>query len=318
MIEMSLIESLFFYYYKECIVIAVIIALILFVILRKIGKKEANLSKEERKKNRIQRLLYILGIVLSIAGLIFLKENYNVSTIVYVICIILLIASFILRKCKKKKASNIICAISIVLVFIIIIGFYTMVDNWNNKFLQYQQSDNKFIYIRQDYVSDIEGLINTTIKNNETSRVVTLIYNDTNYTSTEELEMLLNMLNTSKNYSVVNKYDKNDCIKSINISEYIDFYFKDLTNYEGKQVKGQKVKTLIALLISEINQDKDVLETKVTITYISDTNQTTIEVDFNDMEELKNFRSQIEIDKTYNVEIYGTPDLTNFVIRCNE
>lgn len=183
------------------------------------SEKSKTISTEEfeKKNNRIQRRLYMWGMILAIIGLLFLAMSEEISAITFFIPIILFIISFIIRLNKKKKISNIICAISVVLVCLIgaWVGISNkMIENYNKQFLQYQKSR---------YVSDVEGLINTTIKNNKSGRKTIIIYEKTNYTSPDELRQLLSKINTNKSYSLNIKYDNNyDYIESITLSSYVN------------------------------------------------------------------------------------------------
>ena len=85
------------------------------------NEKLATISTEEieKKKNRIQRRFFMWGMILSIIGLIYLGISGEISSIIFFIPIILFIVSIIVRLNKNKKGSNIICAISVVLVCLI-------------------------------------------------------------------------------------------------------------------------------------------------------------------------------------------------------
>lgn len=97
-----------------------------------------------------------------------------------------------------------------------------MIENYNKQFLQYQKSESTY-WASPRYVSDVEGLINTTIKNNKSGRKTIIIYEKTNYTSPDELRQLLSKINTNKSYSLNIKYDNNyDYIESITLSSYVN------------------------------------------------------------------------------------------------
>ena len=170
------------------------------------SEKSKTISTEEfeKKNNRIQRRLYMWGMILAIIGLLFLAMSEEISAITFFIPIILFIISFIIRLNKKKKISN------------------KMIENYNKQFLQYQKSESTY-WASPRYVSDVEGLINTTIKNNKSGRKTIIIYEKTNYTSPDELRQLLSKINTNKSYSLNIKYDNNyDYIESITLSSYVN------------------------------------------------------------------------------------------------
>lgn len=215
------------------IIVLIITAISFFTLKSTVRKKsEAGYGfgnddneKIEKKKNGIQRRFYIWGMILSIVGLIYLRLSNEISGIVFLVPIILFVISFIVRLNKNKKVSNIICAISVALVCLI--GVWVgisnkMIENYNKQFLQYQKSESTY-WASPRYVSDVEGLINTTIKNNKSGRKTIIIYEKTNYTSPDELRQLLSKINTNESYYLNIKYDNNyDYIESITLSSYVN------------------------------------------------------------------------------------------------
>lgn len=189
----------------------------------------------EKKQNRIQWKFYIWSMILSIIGytylrLYFLRFYSKTLGITFFIPIILFIISLIFRLCKKKKISNIIFGISVALVCTIALWNFAsnkIIENYNHQFFKYQHIEG-VINNELKYVSDIEGLINAAIDNNKTGRKVTLIYQNTNYTSTDELKQLLSKLNKSKKYLVTFNYGKNHYIESITLRSYLNKYIRDL------------------------------------------------------------------------------------------
>lgn len=284
------------------------------------SEKLTTLTSEEieKKKNKIQRRFYVWSIILSIIGLIYLGLSSEISGLIFFIPIILFIISIIVRLNKNKKVSNIICGISVALVCIIAlwVGISNkMIENYNKQFLQYQKSESSY-WASPRYVSDVEGLINSAIKNNKSGRKVTIIYQNTNYTSIDELKQLLGILSANKNYSMETKYDKNyDYIESITLSKYINEYLRDLLQYEGERQRGSSVKTLIQNVRSKVANYEEI---KIMITYISDINQTTVNVSTDNSQEITNLRNEIKVSKTYKVEISIISDVCNIIITSND
>lgn len=314
-------------------VIVLIITAISFFTLKSTVRKQSETGysfgnddneKIEKKKNGIQRRFYIWGMILSIVGLIYLGLSDEISGIVFLIPIILFVISFIVRLNKNKKVSNIICAISVALVCLI--GVWVgisnkMIENYNNQFLQYQKSKSSY-WADLRYVSDVEGLINTTIKNNKSGRKTIIIYENTNDTSPDELRQLLSKINTNKNYTLNIKYDKNyDFIESITLTSYINQSFRGLQQYEGSNQRGSMVKSLIqqarSIVLSNNSYYGD--ELKVNIVYTSETGQkTNINISDDDSENITNLMQEIKASKTYNIELQtDSYDMCNIVITSN-
>lgn len=284
------------------------------------NEKQSTISTEEieKKKNKIQRRFYVWSIIFSIIGLIYLGLSSEISGVIFVIPIILFIISIIVRLNKNKKVSNIMCGISVALVCIIAlwVGISNkMIENYNKQFLQYQKSESSY-WASQRYVSDVEGLINSAIKNNKSGRKVTIIYQNTNYTSIDELKQLLGILSANKNYSIETKYDKNyDYIETITLSKYVNEYLRDLLQYEGERQRGSSVKALIQNVRSKVANYEEI---KIMITYISDINQTTVNVSTDNSQEITNLRNEIKASKTYKVEILSVSDVCNIIITSND
>ncbi len=297
-------------------VIVLVISAISFFSLKMTVKKQnmvdydreklAILNKEEieKKKNRIQRRFYIWGMILSIIVIIYLDLIEEFSIFNFVLPIILFVASIIIRLNKNKKLSNIMCAVSVVLVCIIAIwtGISNkIIENYNNQFLQYKEGG----YGYDNYYVDIKGLINTAIENNKSGRKVTLIYKDVKYTSVDELEQLLSNFNTRKKCLMRIEYN-NGYIESITLNRYI----YDFQKYEGEQKKGALVKSLIQDALYKVENYE-----KLIITYINQT--TTIEVDANNSDEMSNLMKQISSTEKYDVEVQGNSDSCNIIIISN-
>lgn len=267
--------------------------------------KTISTEEFEKKNNRIQRRLYMWGMILAIIGLLFLAMSDEISAITFFIPIILFIISFIIRLNKKKKISNIICAISVVLVCLIgaWVGISNkIIENYNKQFLQYQKGGDKYISRLRTarYVSDIEGLINTAINNNKSGRKTTIIYKSSNYTSPEELRQLLSKININKNYNLNIKYDKNyNYIESITLLSYEkggDDYDR-LAKYLGTGPGGSIIRELIQEAMSLTANDL-----RINVVYTSETGQkTTVNLNTDSSEKITNLKNEFKEDKTYRV-----------------
>lgn len=278
----------------------------------------------EKKNSRIQRRLYMWGMILAISVLIYLGISEEISAITFFIPIITFVISVIVRLNKKKKVSNIICAISVACVCLIAawVGINNkMAENYNNQFLKYEKIGVGAIRHEPRYISDIEGFINTAIKSNRSLRKITIIYQDTNYKSPEELKQLLSKLNTNQNYLVVKKYDKNyDYIESITLSSYVSSYFSRLQQYEGNKQRGSVVKALIQQAMSLVSNDSYYGENlKISIIYTSETGQkTNVNLNTDSSETITSLRNEIKAAKTYNVELQtDSNDMCNIIITSN-
>ena len=276
-------------------------------------KKIQNSNDIEMKKNKIHRIVYIMSIILSIIALIFALKKYEISKVKFFIPVILFILSITFRLFQKKKISNIICIISVAIVCIITLS-NIMNENYNKQFLEYQINTSAYL-VEPRYVNNVEGLINTAIKNNKIGKKVTFVYENTEYTSEEELKQLLGKLNINKTYFMYTKYnDDNEYsyIESIILSKYINPELNTILKYEGEENKGSDIKNLI----QELRIAVDLTKKKVKITYISDKNQ--IIIDNNDTNEIFNLNNQIEMNKKYDVEIQDDIDLCNIIIKIHD
>lgn len=248
------------------LVVVLVISAISFFVLKSTVKKQnksgydtealadSNNEKIEKKKNTIGFIFYICIMILSTLLLIYLPSNWKKpSTIIFFIPIILFIISLIFRMFKKRKISNILCGASVVLICIIvswsfIISYkkisndnnqYNMISDYNNQFTKYIDNIDSY-YNDPRYTSDIEGLINAAINNNKSGRKITLIYQNTNYTSVDELKQLLNKLNTRVKYSITLNYNHNyyngySYIESITLDSYVNRIF---SKYKGSHKRN--------------------------------------------------------------------------------
>ena len=232
------------------LVVILVISAISFFALKSIIKKQnksgydtgtldnSNNKKIEKKKNIVEFIFYICIIILSTLVLIYLSSNWKTSTIIIFIPIILFIISLIFRMFKKRKISNILCGASVVLICIII-THYIMIGNYNNQFTKYIDNIDSY-YAEPRYTSDVEGLITAAINNNRIGRKITLIYQNTNYTSVDELKQLLNKLNTRVKYSITLNYNHNyyndySYIESITLDSYVNRIF---SKYKGSHKRN--------------------------------------------------------------------------------
>jgi hypothetical protein len=215
-------------------------------------KNNTNFTTDENKKDARQRGFFLVGMISSSIVLLYLLIIDTISIIDFCIPIILFIISFIVRVCGNKKISNIICIIVVALVFIIPSYNEMSISNYNKQFLKYQETEDYRDIIK---AKNLERLINKVIKNNKKGKQVTIIYEDTNYTSTDELKQLLSKLNTNQPYFCSNQYDENgDYIESITLSTYINKDLRELleefNNYNrffGEDISGYNVGMLIKI-----------------------------------------------------------------------
>lgn len=191
-----------------------------------------------------------------------------------------------------------------------------LIENYNNQFTKYIESESSY-WGTSRYISDMEGLINTVIdNNNKNKRKITIISGNTKYTSVDELKQLLNEINTKLKYEVVNGYDNNyEYIESMTISPYCNRYVKEFLQYVGKQQRGSLVKQLIQNVQAKVVNHEEI---KIIITYISNTNQKTIiNVNDNDLDEISNLMKEISSAKIYDVEIQNDLEVCNIIITSN-
>lgn len=304
-------------------IIVLMITAISFFCLKASVKKQ-NISSyndilaEKKKRDKIERRFYVWSIILSITGLIYLLYNRYIEISVFCIPIVLLIISFIIRLLKEKKISNIICGVTVVLVCIMALWNVPpriIRENYNKQFQQYIEYNK---WCERYYTSDVEGLLNSAIQNNKSDRKVTFIYQDTNYTSGDELTQLLNELDTNKIYSVKTKYTTDHYIESITLSTYTNGWEIQLISYEGEKITGdivkngliQRARSLVAHTDSEF----------INIIYTSETGQTvTIQLNDNNVssQEITNLQNEINTAETYKVEVQSDPsnlDECNLII----
>ena len=212
------------------------------------------------------------------------------------------------------------------------------IENYNQQFLQYLKDDeNGFAYkvdgenvsiykatndiLDYGYTDNVEGLINTVTKNNKNERKVTMIYQDKEYTSADELNVLLNGLDTNKKHTMECRIDlTSKYITEIELGTYI--YPELITllhGYYRDNVEYLEVRELINRVYTIVT-DKEVHENVIiNVTYNTDTNQTITLKCTNDIteEEYKNLRDAFEKDKKYNIKIKAENKTCDILITCD-
>ena len=288
-----------------------------------------------------QQFCYADSIVPSTSEILFAPLTFLLCLIVVIVLIIFAISFFCLKatvkkqrmqgndsekldalsqeKIEKKKnkikiiyyVGGIILAVS-VLIYLWLIGSVVLSENYNEQFLQYQKKD-----LSSWKCFDVEGLINTAIKNNKSGRKTTIIYQNTNYTSPDELKELLSMLDTSKTYSFFTKYDNNyNYIETITLTSDISSFYDEFSKYKGEHQRGSNVKSLIELATSDVLNNNHY----VNIVYTSETGQkTNINISTDNYEDIMNLRDEIETGKTYKIEfqIDDYNGVCNIIITVN-
>ena len=268
------------------------------------GSNSLNPENIEKKKNRIQMGLYLSGLAIALSCLIlFYINKEEIDIFALIIPIMIIVISFIVRLLKMKKASNILLGISVVLVCLI--GIWVGITNkqiqdYNNKFLNLEEFNETSIHYGY-YINDVESFINAAIENNKNDRKLSIEYNDTSYTSPEELEELLSKVNKNLKYKAENIYDvNNDYIESIKLNIYVNeevSWF--ISYYDRKQLRGSDVRLFIDSLVIELRERKF---SSVNIIYTSNTGETTTkEYNEDNYKDLFEFRRDIRVGFSYDV-----------------
>ena len=167
------------------------------------------------KRKEISNFICVVAVVLiNLINLLIYLSDYNdvisheLVSVIVDISICFAIISIIFNIKKHKKISNIIFTISIILLCVINL-FYITSKNYNSQFSQYNTISNE---------SSMSELINATIEHNSKfEKKITLIYQNTNYTSVEELEQLLNNIDMD-----IGKFEEYKCSKYYNCIGYIN------------------------------------------------------------------------------------------------
>lgn len=226
---------------------------------------------------------------------------------------------------KKKKIQKRVCLWSTIVslvALVCIIDLWSWVvsdinsENYNEQFTQYIKENSSYWWESKAYVSNVEGVINSAIENNRSGRKVTLVYQNINYTSADELKQLSSKLDTSKKYSIEIEY-YNNYIETITLSSYVAKNLEDFLSFEGNNQSTREVIPLIHLVQNKVANHN---ENKINITYTDETDQTrTVNVSTDNSQEIANLIQEIKASKkTYTVEIKTDLDDTcNIIIICN-
>lgn len=201
--------------------IVLFVSIVSFFILRILVKRddnnEKNIEKLKKKSTRIYILIIIFAIIENVISTqyILLEYYYMVDNWILlsnILVIILFIISIVLRE-KRRNDSNMICVITILLICIIPLTFSCIdksIENYNETFKEY---------------TSITELINLVSENNiENKNKITVVYNDIEYETTEELNILLNELDTNTDYYASFSPSNGDYITKITIKEKSYYY----------------------------------------------------------------------------------------------
>ncbi len=191
-------------------VILVVILGILLIIFNSIKNHNENIEKDDNnQKNKVLKQfvfnMIFVGIIIFIMIIHGFLRNRNTRFAFWIPNLILIFA-IIFRFLKKKKMSNIIFIIGILVIFVINI-YFTNVEIFNKNVLK----DTTYIHYTGDsYIEDKDNFINEIINLNENKNSnIILTYDGKNYKTTEELNTLLKILKEDKksSYVVKDTYD---------------------------------------------------------------------------------------------------------------
>ncbi len=269
------------------IILSIFIVIILSVFsLHMISKEKTKdenkkISKAERKKH-FEKKAYLISSLLIVALVLlfirFSQDMFYFESYAFVIEVLLFLFLIFIIRIFNKKVSNILCIIFII-VFIIassLVSFKNHAINvkaeeFNAQFLKcisdYSEYEhNKTIDPRElstyNYkIKDVKELIKTIINNNNNNdKKVTLICLNKSYVKQDELEDLLNKIDTKVNYAVIFKKDEVKHINEIHLFRMrerrqvveVESYNSTFTSYLGRQT-GSSVKALIGRIVSNAN-----------------------------------------------------------------
>lgn len=220
------------------------------------------------------------------------------------------------EKVKSKKILWIICGT--VIVCVILIGFLFFLqnrkkENYNEQFLKYQENvGNNLVPIYK--TKNVEQLINTAIKNNESNKKVTIIYQTDKYTSPEELENLLSKLDTNTEYKIDIKYDDNNEIEFITLDLYTNYELRQLKKYEGTGINGSQIKALFQDIESDFFEE----ESKPNINIVYSSKNEKLTSSFFNTESTKKIKAKIGSTVKYDLKIQiDTDSVCNILITTN-
>ena len=288
--------------------VVIILSILAFLSLKIVVKKEekanydGNLDKKCKLSKKIESVIYILAIIIELMLVISISAGLE-SMIVLFIFIILNIISIIFRIIKKKKVSYITYGFIILAIAIILFTRYAYVmkrKTYNNQFEQFVELNLEGGIWHEQYISNVEALIETMINNNAGKRKVSLVYKNITYTSVNELNSLLEEIDLEERYFIdIDRegYDRNGYIESITLTTYEQI----IKGYEGIQEEDDV--QLLIMEIEDICEKYDDYPTK--IIYNSYKNgRRIINVDKNNFDEINEFRKEFSgFEKFYNVEI---------------
>ncbi|MBR3614469.1 MAG: hypothetical protein IKL55_04760 [Clostridia bacterium] len=215
-----------------CAVVLVMYAICFFIFKSMRNKSQGNETEREQinlKEESFNNKIYFWVIMLSICLLIFFRMQFRVSLVLLAVPVIAIITSKIFRKKDNIK----IISITIMLISIVLIGIYCYyIYAYNNQFLKHSQYINGIRSMGTE-TTDLHALINAAIENNKKTSSKKIVVkcvlrenkfgiNFTNkrseksYTTVQELEWLLDNINTSTS-TISFDYDKNhqfiECIE---------------------------------------------------------------------------------------------------------
>lgn len=206
-----------------------------------------NKRRMEKKKNKIFIWLMILTIIGH--GYFYFQFRFNIFW--FWIIILGVIISAITRLNKNKKISSIILTAFIIFSCSIVYSNYIKEinkDNFNRQFSEYMTRTESYIYTER-----IEDLLNTLIENNQNSkRKITLIYNNKNYMSVNEIKLVLDNINKNKYYSVRTNFE-NQYIESIEISKFYSYLLSEVKDYDKSNVASYVVTSVLSRIDSQIS-----------------------------------------------------------------
>ena len=232
------------------IFIILVILLLIYLVLKIVGR----IKKNKKEYNKLKNAIYILGVSTSIIYstiMLFAEELLLVLPI-----LIATILSIILKSKKENELAYIVLAIAVIVPSYLTlkpIAKDMLIEVYNKKFEKYEVNGA---------LTDVEGLINTTISNNKFGRKTTIKYFEKEYTTPEELQTLLSKINTKGSYSVEFNGDKIiisqladvDYITYIEIIDRVDYSLMDLRKYAGLCYNKQQVYRVIDTAVEKMEK----------------------------------------------------------------
>ena len=256
------------------IILSIFIVIILSVFsLHMISKEETKdenkkISKAERKKH-FEKKAYLISSLLIVALVLlfirFSQDMFYFESYAFVIEVLLFLFLIFIIRIFNKKVSNILCIIFII-VFIIASSLVSFKNHAIN--VKAEEFNAQFLKCISDYseyelnkIKDVKELIKTIINNNNNNdKKVTLICLNKSYVKQDELENLLNKIDTKVNYVVRFEKDEVKHINKIHLFRMlerihkveVENYNSTFTSYLGIQT-GSSIKALIGRIVSNAN-----------------------------------------------------------------